>query len=62
MNTVISLLTSKDTWVVVGMFLLAWLLSAGIESVATQKDTYLPILGILPSIVIWYFYFVKPKK
>lgn len=62
MNTVINLLTSKDTWIMVALFLLAWFLSAGIEAVSTQKDTYLPVLGILPSIVIWYFYFVKPKN
>lgn len=62
MNTVINILKSKDTWVVIGISLLAWLLSAGIESVSAQKDTYLPLLGTIPSIVIWYFYFVKSKK
>jgi hypothetical protein len=59
MNTVINILTSKDTWIVILMFVLAWFLFAGIENLMTTKDTLVPLLGAIPSILIWYFYFVR---
>lgn len=58
MNTFINILTSKATWVVIAMFLLAVILSTTIEK--NVENDFLPILGVIPSLIIWYFYFVKP--
>lgn len=57
MNTFVNILTSKATWVVVGMFVLAVLLSTFIEK--KVENDFAPLLGVIPSLVIWYFYFVK---
>ena len=55
-------LTSWEFWVMVGLFFLGYGLMSKIESLATNKDTLLPILGFLPIIAIWYVVFVKPTR
>ena len=55
-------LGSWEFWVMVGLFALGYGLMSKIESLATNKDTLLPILGFLPIIAIWYVVFVKPTR
>jgi len=55
-------LGSWEFWVMVGLFALGYGLMSKIESLATHKDTLLPILGFLPIVAIWYIVFVKPTK
>ena len=60
MNTFMNIITSKATWVVIAMFLIATILMILIEK--NVENDFLPILGIIPSIIIWYFYFVKSSN
>ena len=55
-------LGSWEFWVMVGLFALGYGLMSKIESLATHKDTLLPILGFLPIVAIWYLVFVKPTR
>ncbi len=60
MNSFFNIIFSKDTGVVVLMFILAVFLSLKIEDMNTDKNTLYPLLGVIPSIIIFIFYFVKP--
>ena len=62
MNTFLNILKNPGTWVVVAMFLISWFLMQGIENSMEKKDTLWPILGFIPAIVIFYFYFVRKRK
>jgi len=55
-------LASWEFWTMVGLFILGYGLMSTIESLATNKDTLLPILGFLPIVAIWYIVFVKPTR
>lgn len=55
-------LASWEFWTMVGLFILGYGLMSKIESLATYKDTLLPILGFLPIVAIWYIVFVKPTR
>lgn len=55
-------LGSWEFWTMVGLFILGYGLMSTIESLATHKDTLLPILGFLPIVAIWYIVFVKPTR
>mgnify|MGYP000393833265 FL=1 len=55
-------LASWEFWTMVGLFFLGYGLMSKIESLATNKDTLLPILGFLPIVAIWYVVFVKPTR
>jgi len=59
MNSFFEIIFSKDTAIVVLMFILAAFLCLKIEDISETKNTLYPILGVLPSIAIWYFYFVR---
>lgn len=60
MNTFSKILGSWEFWVMVGLFILSFILMSTIESISIYKDTLLPILGFLPAVAIWYILFVKP--
>jgi len=59
MNSFVEIIFSKDTLIMVLICVLAGFLSLKIEDISETKNTLYPLVGIIPSIAIWYFYFVK---
>lgn len=55
-----SIISNKYVWLTVFLFILGVILMYIIETLITTKNTYYPILGLIPSIGIWYIYIVKP--
>ena len=49
-------------WLMVGLFVLAIILTTTIESLAENKNTLLPLLGLIPIVGIWYFAIVKKSN
>jgi hypothetical protein len=46
----------------VGLFVLGIILTTTIESLAENKNTFLPLLGLIPIVGIWYFAIVKKSN
>jgi len=52
--------SNKHIWIIVATFVLGLVLMQTIENQLTTKDTLYPILGLVPSLGIIYWYIIKP--
>ncbi len=51
---------SKETAVLIVLFIISIVLMDVTESALTVKNTWLPALIFIIPAIVWYFYFVKP--
>ena len=51
---------SKETAILVALFILSIVMMSTIENSLTVKNTLVPALVFIIPAIVWYFYFVKP--
>ena len=60
MNSFFEIIFSKETAILVVLFIISVVLMDITESTLTVKNTLIPALIFVIPAIVWYFYFVKP--